>query len=130
MKTILLVDGEQAHAECIATVLRSFGYAVITKQDAQSALSVLHEGPETDLVITDYAIAGMDGLEFLAAIKKLAPLMPTIILTAHDSIETYLKALSLGAVEYLNKPVHPADLGRVIRTALQMHEPVATVCSM
>jgi DNA-binding NtrC family response regulator len=117
MKTILLIDNER-ESSGIADGLKGFGNKVIASQDGLSALSLIREGVPIDLVIIDYPLTGMDGLEFLASIKKLAPSVPSIMLTAYGSVETYLKAYSLGVFEYVNKPVTTKELGRIVKTAL------------
>jgi DNA-binding NtrC family response regulator len=117
MKTILLV-GYEPERSSIVDILNRFGYGVIAMQDGPSALSALSKGAPIDLVITDYRIDGMDGLELLDSLKKLAPSVPSIILTDDGSIETYLKALSLGVFEYLNKPAKTSELGRIVQKAL------------
>jgi DNA-binding NtrC family response regulator len=117
MKTILLIDNGP-ESSGLADVLKGFGYEVIASRDGLSALSLIREGAPIDLVITDYPLTGMDGLEFLASLRKLAPAVPSVMLTAYGSVETYLKAYSLGVFEYVNKPVTTKELGRIVKTAL------------
>ena len=119
MKTILLIDDEPESLIVFADMLHRCGYEVIAVKDGVSALSAVREGAPVDLVITDYRIAGMDGLEILTSLKMLAPSVPSIMLTGHTSIETYLKAINLGVFEYLNKPVNAKELGRIVRAALE-----------
>ena len=99
-----------------------FGYKVIQKPDAESALSIIQKGVTVDLVVTDYHMQGMNGHEFLYALKKILPSVPTIMLTAHGSVETYLKSLSLGLSDYVSKPVEPKELDRIVKAALRRSE--------
>jgi DNA-binding NtrC family response regulator len=122
MKTILLVDDNIAFLYDMGEVLSMFGYKVIQKPDAKSALSIIQEGITVDLVVTDYRMPGMDGHEFLYALKKVLPSVPVIMLTGHGSVETYLKSLSLGVFEHLNKPVETKELGRIVEAALAWSE--------
>jgi two-component system, response regulator, stage 0 sporulation protein F len=118
MKTILLVDDEPGILEALGEILKEFGYGVIPKPDAESALSVIREGTKVDLVITDYRMPGMNGSEFVAALKQILPSVPVIMLTAYGGVETYLQSLSLGVFEYINKPVGGKELGRIVKAAL------------
>lgn len=119
MKTLLLVDDEVENLRSISEVLSRFGYTVIAKPDAPSAIDIVRKGAKVDLVITDYRMPVMDGLEFLMALKQIAPSVPVIFLTAFGAVETYLKSLSLGVFEYVNKPVKAAELGRIVKNALE-----------
>lgn len=119
MKTILLVDDELENLRSLGEILNRFGYRVIAKPDGQSAMSVIKEGTAVDLVITDYRMPGMNGLEFLSSLRQERPAVPAIMLTAYGAVETYLKSLSLGVFEYINKPVKAKELGKIVRAALE-----------
>lgn len=119
MKTILLVDDEVNMLDLVGESLRSFGYKVIPQLRAESALSVIRQGTGIDLVITDYRMPGMDGVEFFAILRKTLPSVPIIMLTGYSSVEIYLKTISLGAFEYLIKPFTEKELNRVVKSALQ-----------
>jgi two-component system nitrogen regulation response regulator NtrX len=123
MKTILLIED---NTECpgLEDVLKKFGHKVVAVEDGASALSIIRAGVVVDLVITDCWITALNGLELLASLRRLAPAVPSIMLTAHGSVETYLKACSLGVFEYVNKPVTAQELGRIVRAALERAQTV------
>jgi DNA-binding NtrC family response regulator len=123
MKTILVVDDEEGIRTSFREILMQFGYRVITESGCDSALSTFHEGAQVDLVVTDYQMPGMNGLEFIARLKQIAPSVPVIFMTGCRSIEIFEKAISLGAFEHLSKPVRVEDLARVVATALGEAKP-------
>lgn len=119
MKTILLVDDEPDILKTLAETLGRSGYNIITKPDAEAALSVVREGTKIDLVITDLRMPGMSGSELTTILRQTLPAVPIIMLTGHGSVETYLKSMSSGVFEYVNKPVQARELRRIVKTALE-----------
>jgi DNA-binding NtrC family response regulator len=119
MKTILVVEREQESITYLSEILNRYGYNVIAKQCSWSALSVVREGTKVDLVITEERLPEMGGLEFLASLKEVDSSVPSIMLTTHGSVESYLKALNLGAFEYLSKPLSAKELGRIVKAAIE-----------
>jgi DNA-binding NtrC family response regulator len=65
---------------------------------------------------------GMSGIEFLAILRKALPSVPVIMFTAYGDVDTYLKSLSLGVFEYINKPVGKNELVRIVKAALEQLE--------
>lgn len=118
MRTILLLDDELEILTSLGEILNRFGYTVIAKTDAQAALSIVREGTKIDLVITDYRMPVMDGLEFLSALRLMDATVPVIVLTAYGAVESYLKSLSLGVFDYINKPIKAKELGRIVQAAI------------
>jgi len=119
MKTILLVDDDRDILSYLEDSLRTFVYNVLSKLDAQSAMAVIREGANVDVVVTDYSMPGMDGHEFFTVVKRALPSVPVIILTGYGSVETYLKSLSLGVCEFVCKPIEAKELDRIVRAALE-----------
>jgi len=119
MKTILLVDDEPDILKILSDILEPSGYAIVSKPDAESALSVIREGKQIDLMITDLRMPGMSGSELTAIVRQILPSVPIIMLTGYGSVETYLKSISSGAFEYINKPVQAIELRRIVKKALE-----------
>ncbi len=118
-KTILLVDDDRNSLERLKVLLERRGYGVIAESDARTALALMHSKAQPiHLVITDYRMPSMDGLEFSCALKSTSPDTPLILITAYSDIESYLKAVNIGVLEYINKPVIANELLRIVGAAL------------
>jgi CheY-like chemotaxis protein len=132
MKHVLLIEDDLDYLAVLAVALAESGYRVIPKVDCESALAILREDVRMDLIIIDYQMPGLDGLSFMSLLREFKPSMPVIILSKQVSVNDYIKFISLGAFEYLNKPVRVCELTRIAKVALErplgyddvsMHEP-------
>ncbi len=119
MKNILLIDDDIDILKSTGEILNGLGYEVIAKSDGRSALSVIREGTCVNLVITDHQLPVMDGIEIACFFKQCLPFVPVIILSEEASIESYLKSLSCGVFEYMNKPVRVKELKKIVEKALE-----------
>jgi two-component system, response regulator, stage 0 sporulation protein F len=124
MKTVLLIDDELDCLKSLGEIISYLGHQVIARPDAKAALTVLRESAKIDLVITDYRMPEMDGLEFIILMKRIFPSVPIILLTGYGEIETYLKSLSLGVFEFVNKPVRVKELDRIVKAAIIRSEEI------
>jgi DNA-binding NtrC family response regulator len=122
MRSILVVDDELVCLQQVEEILGRIGYDVIAKANGRSALTVISDGTPVDLVITDYCMPEMNGLEFANALRRIDPTLPLIIVTGCGNIELYVKARSLGVFEYLNKPVAAKELGCVVGKVLELSD--------
>ncbi|MGH2410061.1 MAG: response regulator [Chloroflexota bacterium] len=124
MALILAVDDNADNLYLLERLLRSQHHTVHTAPDGPTALAMAHaETP--DLVLLDLMMSGMDGfavLERLKAEPTLSP-VPVIMLTAADHDPARIaRALSLGANDYIAKPVEPVELLARVAAALRLHE--------
>lgn len=118
IKTILVVDDDKENVRSYGEVLTDMNYRVISREDVSSALALLQTGKAVDLIITDYRMPGMSGLDFIKALRQIQPDLPVIMITAYGNIETYLRSMSLGAFEFVNKPISKDEFERIVRHAL------------
>ncbi len=119
-KAILLLDDDGTSLQRMQVLLERRGYRVIAEQDSRNALALMQNGTHPiDLVITDYRMPNMDGLEFSRALKRSSPETPLILITAHSDIESYLKAADIGVREYINKPIIANELLRIVSIMLE-----------
>jgi two-component system response regulator (stage 0 sporulation protein F) len=114
---ILVVDDEEGARELFNTILTDEGYEVTLANNGQDALSRMVNGAY-DLVVTDIKMPGMDGLQLLQELRKTGSQVDVIMVTAYGEVESYLKAMSLGAAEYINKPIRIKELKRIVHKVL------------
>lgn len=117
---IIIVDDE----EMVLTSLKSFinletDYEVHTFLSPQEAIKFVSDN-EVDLVISDYLMPEMDGMAFLAEVKKIRPEIPRIILTGYADKENAIKAINeVGLFQYIEKPWDNDDLLIIIRNGIE-----------
>jgi len=97
------------------------GFRARTAADAETGLQLLQQEP-ADLIVTDFKLPGMSGLEFLQAIKRIDANLPVVIMTAYGTVESAVDAMKTGASDYVLKPFSLAELVLVIRKELAARE--------
>jgi DNA-binding NtrC family response regulator len=114
---ILVVDDEKNQRELYQMILEDAGYEVEAAPNAAAAIRV-YEEKEIDLVLTDYNMAGMDGLGLLKEIIARDPSAIVVMITAYGSVESVKEALRSGAYDYLEKPVDQDTLLKTVNESL------------
>jgi DNA-binding NtrC family response regulator len=114
---ILLVEDEPKMRRLLVLELADEGFVAQTASDAETGLQMLSK-QSYDLVVTDFKLPGMNGLEFLQAAKRIDAHLPIIIMTAYGSVESAVEAMKAGASDYVLKPFSLAELILVIRKEL------------
>lgn len=116
---ILLVDDEPHVLKSFQRALRKEPYTLMTAEGGEEGLKLL-EAREVSLVISDYNMPRMNGLEFLKEIKALYPHILTIMLTGQAEIEIAVQAINeAGVYKFIQKPWDDADLKITILRALE-----------
>lgn len=115
---ILVVDDEEAARQSLADILRLEGYQVKTAANGEAAVKSL-EGDEFDLMLLDLKMPGMTGLDVMTVANEEAPETRIIMLTAHGSMDSAIKALRQGADDYLLKPAAPKDILTSVSKAME-----------
>jgi len=108
MPQILIVDDEKNILEAFKFLLQD-KYKVLTSDSGKEALKIIDE-IEVDIVLLDIMMPDMDGLEVLEKIKEKDPSIEVVMITATKTVTTAVKAMKLGAVDYLVKPVDNDDI--------------------
>ena len=109
MKNILVVDDDITFCMMLQSYLSKQGYQVFTTQKAEEGLRIIRN-QNIDLVLSDYRMPDKNGIELLEDIKKTHPQLPVIIMTSYGDIRLAVRAMKLGAVDYITKPVNHEEL--------------------
>ncbi|MBI4545664.1 MAG: sigma-54-dependent Fis family transcriptional regulator [Gemmatimonadetes bacterium] len=118
MASILCVDDEPAALLVLRDTLERAGHHVVGVHNGPAALNVLARGG-IDLIISDYRMPGMTGLEFLNRLSHEEYDVPVIMATAYASIEHAVASIKAGAIDYITKPVRPQPLKLAVEQALE-----------
>ena len=119
--TILVVEDEPLQLESLCGFLSKKSYEVHRAATPEQALSLIRTHT-VDLVLSDFRMPGMNGLELLGALKKLNPSIQVVIMTAFGTIESATEAMKNGAVDYITKPVDLYRLEIVIRHVVERQQ--------
>ena len=119
MARLLIVDDEKNIRRSLATFFESVGHEVRTAESGAQAVSILGES-QVDLVLTDYRMAEMTGLELLREIKRRSPDSLVILMTAYATVENAVEAMKSGAYDYVTKPFSLEQIQHTVDRALQV----------
>ena len=108
--SIMIVEDQQLQREMLRDVLAKEGYRVFEAANGSQAEDVIKK-QHVDLALIDYKMPGQNGLEVLNCLKKQNPELQAIMITAYGTIETAVKVMKAGAMDYITKPV---DLEQVL----------------
>ena len=117
MKKLLIVDDDRHLLDSLRVVF-SESYEVLTSLCAEEAEAVLQENA-VDVVLLDVILPGIDGVKFLKRIRKKHADLPVVMISAAPSIRPVIKALDLGACDYIRKPFDIDELRLVVDRALK-----------
>jgi CheY-like chemotaxis protein len=118
---VLLVDDEQDFLEFMGERIRSWGYLVLRAKSGKEAIAALEkENPQ--IIILDYMMPEMNGVEALKEIRRLMPQVPVIMLTAYPQEQVIKDALELGVVSFVPKVCYGSDAHDALQAALKIAE--------
>jgi DNA-binding NtrC family response regulator len=120
-RTVLVVDDESNMQKVMRMVLEDAGYAVTTAASAEEAIPQL-ENPEIDVLVTDVRMPGLGGEALIARSRADRPDVPVIVVTAHGTIKSAVRAVSSGASDYLSKPFEPEELEIAVHNAVKLRD--------
>ena len=115
---ILVVDDDLEMCGMLSDVLKEEGFFVTTTGDSLEASKILKR-EEFDVLVTDLKMKGLKGLDLLEGVNKVAPMTPVIIITAFGTIESAIKAMKMGAYDYITKPFQMDEIVLTVKKALE-----------
>ena len=125
MATVLIVDDQAISRLILSKIVKSIDSSLYVQsfEEARSALDWLERTP-ADLILTDYKMPGMNGVEFLRRARCLstAAHTPIVMITSHEQTDIRHTALDLGATDFLNKPIDHAECRARFRNLLQLQQ--------
>lgn len=122
--TLLVVEDEPVQLESISGFLLKQGYRVLKASTPAHALDIARQAV-VDIVLSDFRMPGMSGVELLAELKNINPSIEVIIMTAFGSVESAIEAMKLGAADYIVKPVDLHRIQVMIRKTLERKQLVS-----
>jgi two-component system response regulator FixJ len=116
--TVLVVDDDEAVRESLDALLHADGFQVEAFASAE-AMMAAPASPGADACLLDIRMPGKDGLTLLGEMAAWPKRPPTIVMTGHGDIPMAVRAMKLGAVDFIEKPFDPEDLLEAVRAALR-----------
>ncbi len=123
--TILLVDDDLDVLGAIARFLRTHDIRVVVAESAHTALQRLQE-QHIDAIVTDLRMPKSNGLQFAVSARETRPLIPIVFFSGYAQVPDVVAAMKLGAVEFLEKPIDPDELLKVINRVRISHHGTLT----
>jgi len=119
-ETILIVDDDRGVRYSLKRMIEERGMQTITARNGREALDLLKQGVSPDVALIDIVMPGISGLDLLEAIKRDSPRLTVIMVTAHGTTERAIRAMKIGAFDYLQKPFDINTMWETIEKALQV----------
>jgi DNA-binding NtrC family response regulator len=116
---LLIIDDEEPFVAALGRRLEHRNITVLVAYSGEDGLKKLDENPDTDVVLLDVKMPGMNGIETLRRIRAAHPLVEVIMLTGHATVETAIEGMKLGAFDYLMKPADFEKLMQKVQQAIE-----------
>src|SRR5580692_4090295 len=128
---VLIVDDEPDLCELLSITLQRMDLSASTANDVAQAQRML-KTEQFDLCLTDMQLPDGDGLDLVKWMQQYSPSVPVAVITAHGNMETAVRALKLGAFDFVSKPLDLAVLRKLVASAIRLssandQETVATL---
>jgi two-component system response regulator HydG len=117
MKTLLLLEDHAESRSSLAYVLARDGYRVLESPNGRNALAIARR-ERLHAFIVDLKLPDMDGLDVLREVQKLAPGVPSVVMTGYGTVDAAVEAMKLGATDFITKPINVDQLLALLRRSI------------
>lgn len=124
-KKILIIDDDMDLCTLLGKFLSKNGYEVDMAYSGNKGIAKFAEG-KFDLVICDYRLGDMEGINVLTALRKENPSAKVLMITGYSDIKTAVEVIKMGAYDYIVKPLIPDEVLSVVNKAIQATSPIVT----
>lgn len=107
--SILIIDDEKSQRDILTGYLKKKGFKIFSASSGEEGIKIADQNL-IDIILSDYKMSGMTGLEVLKEVKKINPQISFAIITAYGTVENAVQAMRLGADDYISKPVDLDEL--------------------
>ncbi len=128
-RTILVVDDDESLRRITQLQLEEAGYDVLTAPNGEEALKLV-ESESPALVVTDWKMPGLSGLDLLKKVRQSSPQTTVLMITAFGTVQTAVEAMKAGAYDYITKPIDYEELALVVNRAMEHQQLVEEVHSL
>lgn len=112
--SILIIDDEQSQLDSLKRFLSKRGNEIFTASDGISGVEIIRKN-HIDLVISDFRMPGMNGLEVLKETKEINPKIDFVMVTAFGNVDEAVEIMKSGAYDYLTKPIELDELENLVK---------------
>ena len=124
MASVLVVDDDESFATALGRIIKELGHTSTWATDGQDGLMKFHDG-DFDLVIADLKMPHMSGIEFIRELKRINKEVVVLVITGYSDLASAVETLTLGAYDYIEKPVSVEKFRAVLERGLEKRRLVA-----
>lgn len=117
VSSVLLIDDDPVVRSLASGILRKKGYEVFLAKTGEEGISLVKDR-RPELVITDFQMPGLSGIEVVEAIRQVDPQIPVIVLTAYGDTALTIESIQAGAFDFIEKPINPRELLETVKSGL------------
>ena len=115
---ILVIDDEAAQKDVLTGYLKKKGYKIFSASSGREGIEITGRNP-VDIILSDFKMPDLNGIKVLEQVKKINPEISFVIVTAYGTVENAVKAMRLGAFDYISKPVDLDELDLMIERVIE-----------